>query len=90
MRATVAFKPYYIVHAYSPLRRKLVPQYNPNELFNGKELMSLREAKKRSIAFAQSLNESKHYNTQDWVPKIQFVSDGNKLLLDPSSAKAMD
>lgn len=90
MRATVAFKPYYIVHAYSPLRKKLVPQYNPNELFRGRELMSLREAKKRSAVFAQSLNESKHYNTQDWIPKIQFVTDDGKILLDPSSVKATD
>ena len=82
MRTPRAFKPYYLVHAYSPKKRRLVPQYNPNELAPGRELMSLKEATRRSIEFAASLNENNHCFTKDWIPKVQFITDDSKIMID--------
>ena len=75
-------KPYYLVQAYSPSTRKLVPQYISTEISYNKKCTSLIEAKKRSVEFARSLCEAKRYNVTDWEPKIQLINDMGKTLIN--------
>jgi len=76
------FKPYYLVQAYSAKVKKQQTQYHGTELANNKQLMSAIEAKRRSIAYAASLNESAYANATDWVPLVRLISDNGKFLVD--------
>ena len=75
-------RPHYIVNAYSPSKRKLVPQFISTEHGKNKQCTSLIEARRRSIEFAKSLNEAKRDHATDWVPRIQLINDQGKLLVD--------
>ena len=79
------FKSYYLVQAHSRLTQKLQTQFNPNELVKNKELMDIHEAKRRSISYADSLNESVSMNTKDWKPVIRLVTDTGKYIVDINS-----
>jgi hypothetical protein len=81
------FKPYYLVQAYSQKVQKQQTQYIPNEMGRNKELMNPVEAKRRSIAYAESLNESVSMNASDWKPIVRLISDGGKYLVDLDSIK---
>jgi hypothetical protein len=74
-------KPHYLVQAYSPSTRKLVPQYISTEISYNKKCTSLIEARHRSIEFAKSLCEANRYNVVDWEPKVQLINDMGKTLL---------
>lgn len=75
-------KPHYIVNAYSPSRKKLVPQFISTEHSKNKKCTSLIEARRRSVEFAKSLNEAKRENATDWEPKVQLINDQGKLLIN--------
>jgi|TARA_B110000503_G_scaffold88640_1_gene134388 hypothetical protein len=74
-------KPHYIVNAYSPSKRKLIPQFMSTEHGKNKHCTSLIEARRRSIEFAKSLCEAKRENAIDWEPRIQLINDQGKLLV---------
>ena len=75
------FKPYYLVEAYSLKVKKQQTQYQSTELSRNKELMDPVEAKRRSIAYAESLNESISMNADDWKPNVRLISDAGKFLI---------
>ena len=79
------FKPYYLVEAYSLKVQKQQIQYQGHELANNKQLMDIKEAKRRSIAYAASLNESKSMNADDWKPIVRLISDKGKFIIDLNS-----
>lgn len=53
-----------------------------NELSKNKELMSAKEAKRRSLQYAQSLNESVSMNADDWTPIVRLMSDNGNYIVD--------
>jgi hypothetical protein len=76
------FKPYYLVQAYSKKVNKQQTQFMSNELSKNKELMSAKEAKRRSLQYAQSLNESVSMNADDWTPIVRLMSDKGNYIVD--------
>jgi len=81
LRAEERFQPYYLVQAFSRRANKQQTQFVPREMNKGHRLSSLKEAKRRSIEYARSLNEASSMGYADWQPIVRIVSEqGNYIV----------
>ena len=81
MREQNKIKPYYLVSAFSKHVRKQQTDFRSNEMTEKHRLYDLKEAKRRSVQYAASLNESTSMGANDWAPIVRVVSDKGKFIV---------
>jgi hypothetical protein len=75
------FRPYYLIQAFSKRANKQVTDWQPHEMEIKKRCSNLQEARKRSIQWAMSMNESNHYGHRDWVPIVRLMTDNGDYIV---------
>jgi hypothetical protein len=81
MREQNKIKPYYLVSAFSKRARRQQTDYRSNEMTEKNRLVSLKEAKRRSVEYAASLNEINSMGANDWQPVVRVISDKGKFIV---------
>lgn len=82
MRKQNKIKPYYLVSAFSKRLRKQQTDFRSNEMTEKHRLVSLIEARRRSIQYADSLNEINSMGANDWKPIVRVISDKGKFIVE--------